>query len=145
MAYWSSGGKFSPIFRSLRIKFCEKEELKENPIYSFNFAINTKHQINKKIVLVLVRVKFIYMKSLVCNTSKSFLVHIMPPQRVRFLGLFGLKTLCKFWSRIGYGFWGNYRGVHVSFQFQMNKNEIQKCVHSKCIWRIHVFVYTLIW
>ena len=127
---WPSGqvgDKFSPIFRSLRIKFYEKEELKENPIYSFNFAINTKHQ------------------SLVCNTSKSFLKHIMPPQRVGFLGLFGLKTLCTFWSRIGYGFWGNYRSVHVSFQFQMNKNKIQKCVDSKCIWRIHVFVYTLIW
>ena len=41
------GDKFSPIFRSLRIKFYEKEELKENPIYSFNFAINTKHQIKK--------------------------------------------------------------------------------------------------
>ena len=43
---WPSGqvgDKFSPIFRSLRIKFYEKEELKENPIYSFNFAINTKH------------------------------------------------------------------------------------------------------
>ena len=65
------------------------------------------------------------MKSLVCNTSKSFLIHMMPPQRVGFLGLFGLKTLCPFWSRIGYGFRGNYRSVNVSFQFQMNKNEIQ--------------------
>ena len=31
------------------------------------------------------------MKSLVCNTSKSFLIHMMPPQRVGFLGLFGLE------------------------------------------------------
>ena len=32
------------------------------------------------------------------------------PQRVWFLGLFGLNwyTFCPFWSGIGYGFWGNY-------------------------------------
>ena len=41
------GDKFSPIFQSLRIKFYEKEELEENAIYSFNFAINMKHQIKK--------------------------------------------------------------------------------------------------
>ena len=47
---WPSGqvwDKFSPIFRSLRIKFYKKEELEENAIYSFNFAINTKQQIKK--------------------------------------------------------------------------------------------------
>ena len=51
--------------------------------------------------------------------------------RVGVLGLFGLKTLCPFWSGIGYDFRGNYRSVHewpyLSFQFQMNKNEIQMC------------------
>ena len=41
------GDKFSPIFRSLRIKFYKKEELEENSIYSFNFLINKKHQIKK--------------------------------------------------------------------------------------------------
>ena len=53
----------------------------------------------------------------------------VPPQTVGFLGPFGLKTLCPFWSGIGYGFRGNYGSVHVwkylSFQFQMNKNEIE--------------------
>ena len=47
---WPSGqvgDKFSPIFWSLRIEFYKKEELEENAVYSFNFAINTKHQIKK--------------------------------------------------------------------------------------------------
>ena len=47
--------------------------------------------------------------------------------RVGVLGLFSLKTLCPFWSGIGYGFRGNYGSVHewtyLSFQFQMNKNK----------------------
>ena len=51
--------------------------------------------------------------------------------RVGGLGLFGPKTLCPFWCGIGYGFRGNYRSVHewtyLSFQFQMNKNEIEMC------------------
>ena len=51
--------------------------------------------------------------------------------RVRVLGLFGLKTLCPFWCGIGYDFRGNYGSVHewtyLSFQFQMNKNEIEMC------------------
>ena len=51
--------------------------------------------------------------------------------RVGGLGLFGLKTLCPFWSGIGYGFRENYGSVHewtyLSFQFQMNKNEIEMC------------------
>ena len=55
----------------------------------------------------------------------------VPPWKVGFLGLFGLKTLCPFWSGIGYGFRVNYGSVHVSrylwFQFQMNKNEIEIC------------------
>ena len=46
-------------------------------------------------------------------------------ERVGGLGLFGLKTLCPFWSGIGYGFRGNYGSVHewtyLSFQFQMSK------------------------
>ena len=49
--------------------------------------------------------------------------------RVGFGGLFGLKTLCPLWSGIGYGFRGNYGSKHewtyLSFQFQMNKNEIE--------------------
>ena len=47
---WPSGqvgDKFSPIFQSLRIEFYKKEELEGNAVYSFNFAINTKHQIKK--------------------------------------------------------------------------------------------------
>ena len=47
---WPSGqvgDKFSPIFWSLRIEFYKKEELEGNAVYSFNFAINTKHQIKK--------------------------------------------------------------------------------------------------
>ena len=52
--------------------------------------------------------------------------------RVGVLGLFGLKTVRLFWSRIGYGFRGNYGIVHewtyLSFQFQMNKNEVEMCV-----------------
>ena len=55
----------------------------------------------------------------------------VPPWKVGFLGLFGLKTLCPFWSGIGYGFRVNYGSVHVwrylLFQFQMNKNEIEIC------------------
>ena len=51
--------------------------------------------------------------------------------RVGVWGLFGLKRLCPFWSGIGYGFRGNYGSVHewtyLSFQFQMNKNEIEMC------------------
>ena len=49
--------------------------------------------------------------------------------RVGVLGLFGLKTLCPIWSGIGYGFRGNYGSIHewtyLSFQFQMNKNEVE--------------------
>ena len=52
-------------------------------------------------------------------------------KRVGFLGLFGQKTLCLFWSGIGYGFRGNYGSVHewtyLSFQFQTNENEIEIC------------------
>ena len=47
---WPSGqvgDKFSPIFWSLRIEFYKKEELEGNTVYSFNLAINTKHQIKK--------------------------------------------------------------------------------------------------
>ena len=40
-----------------------------------------------------------------------------------------------FWSGIGYGFRGNYGSVHkytyLSFQFQMNKNEIEICEFEK--------------
>ena len=39
------------------------------------------------------------------------------PLRVGFLGLFGPKRLCPFWSGIGYGFLGNYGSVHVIFSF----------------------------
>ena len=39
------------------------------------------------------------------------------PQRVWFMHHFGgLKTLCPFWSGIGYDFQGNYGSIHV----QMN-------------------------
>ena len=41
------------------------------------------------------------------------------------------RVLGPFWSGIGYGFQGNYGSVHewmyLSFQFQMNKNEIEMC------------------
>ena len=50
--------------------------------------------------------------------------------RVGVLGLFGLKTLCPFWSVIGYGFSRELREhtyTYLSFQFQMNKNEIEMC------------------
>ena len=51
--------------------------------------------------------------------------------RVGGLGLFGLKTLCPFWCGTGYGFRGNNGSEHewtyLSFQFQMNKNEIEMC------------------
>ena len=53
----------------------------------------------------------------------------VPPHRVGFLRRFGLKTyngytVCPFWSGIGCGFRGNYRGVwtYLSFQFQMRRN-----------------------
>ena len=40
-------------------------------------------------------------------------------------------TLCPFWSEIGYGFRENYGSKHewtyLSFQFQMNKEEIEIC------------------
>ena len=38
-------------------------------------------------------------------------------------------TLCPFWSGIGYGFRGNYGSdwAYLSFQFQMNKNEVEIC------------------
>ena len=47
--------------------------------------------------------------------------------KVGVLGLFGLKTLCPFWSGIGYGFSRELRETYLSFQFQMNKNEIEMC------------------
>ena len=41
------------------------------------------------------------------------------------------RVFGSFWSGIGYGFRGNYGRVHkytyLSFQFQMNKNEIEIC------------------
>ena len=37
----------------------------------------------------------------------------VPPQRVGFLDLFGLKTLSPFWSGIRYDFRGNYGSVNV--------------------------------
>ena len=60
----------------------------------------------------------------------------VPPQRVWFFRLFrSIKngyTLCSFWFEIGYGFRANYRSVrthysYLSFQFQMNKKEKEKC------------------
>ena len=41
-------------------------------------------------------------------------------------------TLCSFWFEIGHGFRANYRSVrthysYLSFQFQMNKKEKEKC------------------
>ena len=38
-------------------------------------------------------------------------------------------TLCSFWFGIGYGFRANYRSVrtYLSFLFQMNKKEKEKC------------------
>ena len=71
--------------------------------------------------------------------SYNKLYRYVPPQRVGFLGFFGLKTLCSFCSGIGYGFRGNYGGVHVltylSFEFHMNNNkrEICKYANSKCV------------
>ena len=57
--------------------------------------------------------------------------YVLIAPREGFLGLFGLKTLYPFWSGIGYGFSGNYGSVHewthISFQFQMSKNEIEIC------------------
>ena len=51
--------------------------------------------------------------------------------RVGGFGPFGLKTLCPFCCGIRYGFRGNNGSVHewtyLSFQFQMNKNEIEIC------------------
>ena len=68
-------------------------------------------------------------------------------ERVGGLGLFGLKTLCPFWSGIGYGFRGNYGSVHewtyLSFQFQMNKNEIEMCEFEMHL--ENFFVSTLTW
>ena len=59
----------------------------------------------------------------------------VPPQRVGFLGLLGLKTICSFGSGIGYGFRGNYGSVHVwtyiSFPFHMNNNKREICEFEK--------------
>ena len=46
----------------------------------------------------------------------------VPPQRVWFWGLFGLKTLCPFWSGIGYGFEGT-TGVYE----RIYRKEIKIC------------------
>ena len=61
--------------------------------------------------------------------------------------VFGLKTLCPFWSGIGYVFRGNYGSVHewtyLAFQFQMNKDEIEICefeMHLEIF-----FVFALTW
>ena len=60
----------------------------------------------------------------------------VPPQKGMVFGLFrSIKngyTLCSFWFEIGYGFRANYRSVrthysYLSFQFQMNKKEKEKC------------------
>ena len=65
------------------------------------------------------------------DTPSDKLYRYVPPQRVGCLGFFGLKTLCSFCSGIGYGFRGNYGGVHVltylSFQFHMNNNKREIC------------------
>ena len=56
----------------------------------------------------------------------------VPPPRVGFLGLFGLKTgidiFCPFWSGIRYGFQGNYGSVWMYLLFQRKKG---KYVNSK--------------
>ena len=64
----------------------------------------------------------------------------------RVLGLFGLKTLCPFWSEIRYGFRGNYGRVHErtysSLQFQMNKNEIEICEFEMYLENIFLVMVT---
>ena len=58
------------------------------------------------------------------GTPLHKLYSFVPPHRVGFLRRFWSEneyTLCQFWSRIGYGFQGNYGSgwTYLSFQFQM--------------------------
>ena len=68
--------------------------------------------------------------------------------RVGVLGFFGVKTLCPFWCGMGYGFRGNYGKVHestyLSFQFQMNKDEIEMCKFEMHLENFFVFALTVV-
>ena len=63
----------------------------------------------------------------------------VPPQRVRFMDLFGLKNgykLCPFWSGSGFGFPGKYRSASMNVVIVSIRNEFRtKCkyVNSKCV------------
>ena len=46
-----------------------------------------------------------------------------PPQRVWYLGLFGLKTGILVWNRVWFSNYGSIIMKYLSFQFQMNKND----------------------
>ena len=56
-------------------------------------------------------------------------------------------TLFPFWSGFGYGFQGNYGSVwkYLSFQFQMNKKEIEICQIEMHLKKFFVCALILVW
>ena len=72
------------------------------------------------------------MKGVRSREVLPYISHIgMYRPKGRVFGPFWSENTCPFWSGIGYGFRGNYGSVHewtfLSFQFQMNKNEVEIC------------------